>query len=115
MFSQVIYGKDLGLYKFADIYKLIYCWEIDWDVLVQKTMEYGIEKEVFFVFTQLMELFPTIGDMISLQIMEKLKPNELSYLDEVLSIADKKTYLWKNTILDRQFDKDRMNYLVELS
>ena len=113
LYSQVITGKDMGLYKFVDIQRVIAKWPINWELLLSKTRGYGLEKEVYYVLYQLVAIFPGIGNKELSNVMEALKPADLSYLDRVISTEEKKTYIWKNTVLERLFDHNRMQYLIE--
>ncbi len=98
--------KDLKIYKFADLYMYIrkFADKIDWNLLVSRVKEYGLEKIVYYNFYYIELMF---GEIVPRFVKDSLKPDDLSYLDEY-AIENKEPSTWEFDFFTRLFDVNRI-------
>jgi hypothetical protein len=98
--------KDLKLYKFADLHMYIskYAGEFDWDQLLERVRGYGLEKVVYYNFHYMTLVF---GPLVPAYVMEALKPEDLTYLDEY-AIENREPSVWEFDFFTRLFDVNRI-------
>lgn len=104
-------GIDLLLYKIVDLLALLEGgkYPVDLAAVVEQAETFGFTREVYFAFAYLDALYP---GRIPANIMDRLRPDSLSYLDEVRN-NEKLVHTWKRPIVERFFDPLRNRELVE--
>lgn len=108
--------RDMTLYKFVDIYLFLKKFgDKDFtDKLAEKIIRYGFEKECYYAIVNTCRLFDiceeNIGDLI-----KKITPDDLSYLNRVIYPAEKKTYAFDVDIREWCFLNNRKDYLSEVT
>ncbi len=103
--------RDLKIYKFSDVYMYIRKFgdQIDWNLLVERVEEYGIQKVIYYNFHHIELMF---GEIVPEWVKERLKPEVLTYLDEY-GIENKEASRWEWPFFTRLFDTDRVLQLTE--
>ena len=98
--------RDLKIYKFADIYMYIkrFYDQIEWKLLVERVKGYNLEKVIYYNFHYLEMMF---GEIIPIDVMDALRPEDLSYLDEY-GIENKEPSKWEFDFFTRLFDTNRV-------
>ncbi|HEX3028160.1 MAG TPA: nucleotidyltransferase family protein [Clostridia bacterium] len=98
--------KDLKIYKFADLYMYIrkFSGLIDWNMLVERVKEYKLDKIVYYNFYYIELMF---GEIVPQSVMNSLKPEDLSYLDEY-AVENKEPSKWEFDFFTRLFDVNRI-------
>lgn len=113
MYDMVKAIRDLTLYKFIDTYMYLHQYNIDWAKLVLRCKDYKLEEGCFYALEYIRTVFPKLNDDISfLNTLQSIRPDNLSYLDEVIHLSKNELYTWKGDILERLFDNNKMNELV---
>jgi Uncharacterised nucleotidyltransferase len=104
-------GIDLLLYKIADLLALLEGdrYPVDVATVAERAEAYGFSREVYFALAYLDTLYP---GRVPENIMDRLRPDSLSYLDEVRN-SGKLVHTWKRPIVERFFDPQRNRELVE--
>jgi hypothetical protein len=103
--------RDLKIYKFADLFMYIkkFFNDIDWELLVERVSGYGLEKVVYYNFHYIEMMF---GEIIPVSVMDRLRPSDLSYLDEY-GIENKEPSKWEYDFFTRLFDTNRVLTLAQ--
>ncbi|MDP4094933.1 MAG: nucleotidyltransferase family protein [Bacillota bacterium] len=103
--------RDLKIYKFADLFMYVerFFEKIDWDLLVGRIKDYRLEKVVYYNFYYIEMMF---GQIIPGKVMNSLRPDDLSYLDEY-GIENKEPSIWEFDFFTRLFDTNRVLSITE--
>lgn len=112
IYNWVEMGRDQGLYKYLDIY-LLSCLKTDKvlnKTLVDKIKEYGLEKECYYALSGTSELF---GMSYGADIIESIKPEDTSFINEIYKPDDKKVYRFDMCFTDWVFCGKRSAFLYE--
>jgi hypothetical protein len=98
--------RDLKIYKFADLYMYIkkFYGQIDWLQLKERVKAYKLEKVVYYNFHYIEMMF---GEIIPVDVMTDLRPEDLSYLDEY-GIENNEPAKWEFDFFTRLFDTNRV-------
>ncbi|MFF2483001.1 nucleotidyltransferase family protein [Paenibacillus sp. NPDC058071] len=108
--------RDLGLYKFADIYAFLTDPHIlvDSRKLIEIARANHIEKECYYALYNTSLLFPSLNGSEQFgEMLDGLRPLDLAYLDEVIDPTDSSIkYKWSRGFLERFFDMNRSELLV---
>lgn len=116
VYDWVRMGRDLSLYKFLDIYLLI-ANNNDKNLflkLLQKIKAYGVEKECYYSLFFTSELFNISDENQIIQIIKDIKPNDISYLDEVIFPSENRQFKFSKGFMDRVFLSKRISLLQEI-
>lgn len=100
-------GKDLDLYKLADIYYIFKSDVLDIDLLNKYIVSYGVEQEVGSVLQQVGEVFM---DSQLIELSQKYKHEQ----PKVIDYDNKKVYAWEATIRERICNFKTGKYLKEV-
>lgn len=107
----VEWQRDLGLYKFVDIYAFLTDPNIrlDWDKLVWILKTHRIAEQCYFAFEYTRTFFPALNDHIEfIQLMRTIKPQDSGYLDCVVDASNPNiVYRWNKNLIARFFDMKR--------
>ncbi|MEM5662575.1 nucleotidyltransferase family protein [Bacillus cereus] len=104
---EILAYRDLGLYKLCDIQYLINNKKdiINWDVFVQKTIDGGFIDGVYYSLYLTSQVYNCVPPQ---DILEKLRPNNLGYLNQYID-EKQRIHEWNdNGILSRFFDFNRV-------
>ena len=113
-YAWIEMGRDLSLYKFADIYLLLCEFEAqDYVVLEQRIHELGMEQECVYAMLGTEQLF-SIRDAGFLSCIKRLSQNGTTILDKVIDPARGKEYVYTVDFCTRFFDENRKNHLKEV-
>ncbi len=113
-YAWIEMGRDLSLYKFADIYLLAneYTKE-DYNIIEKRIKELGMEKECAYSMLGALLLFP-ITDENFIRISENLYEGNDDCLNKVIDPVHRKEYQYTTDFLTRFFDENRKKYLQEV-
>lgn len=103
--------NDLTLYKLCDIFYLLLHEEIliQWDRFYESVEATQSQKGVYYTLSNLNELY---GEVVPEEILTRLKPRDLSYLNEVYQYnSDEVVGRWETSFIERFFNHDRINLL----
>lgn len=106
--------KDLNLYKFNDIYNVLKKNVNDKlpDILVTKINNYGVKKECYYALYNALNIYGGLGDIDGYQkVLEKKKPEDITYLKEIVSPMDKKVYKYNMDFIDWFASDNRVEHL----
>jgi hypothetical protein len=81
-----------------------YAGQFDWNVLLERVRGYSLEKVVYYNFHFMTMIF---GPLVPAYVMEALKPDDLSYLDEY-AIENQEPSKWEFDFFTRLFDVNRI-------
>lgn len=113
-YAWIEMGRDLSLYKFADIYLLLREFKAhDYTALEQRMHELGMEQECIYAMLGTKLLF-SVQDAEFLSFTERLSQNQEAVLDKAIDPARGKEYTYTVDFCTRFFDDDRKNYLKEV-
>lgn len=109
--SWVTNLRDLQIYKFTDIAIFVERnFEfIKWEDLVEFCKRTKCEKIVYYSFYYVNMMF---GDIIPNGVMQELKPDDLTYLDEY-GIENEKPSKWDSDFFTRLFETNRILQLTD--
>lgn len=116
VYDWVKRNSDMSLYKFVDIYLFLKKFgNIEFlDELGKRIIEYGFEKECYYAIVNTYKLFDICEENIN-ELMRKIAPVDLSYLNRVISPADRKAYTYNANIKEWCFLNNRKDYLHEIT
>lgn len=108
-------GRDLSLYKFADIYLFIveFFNESFAKQFMKRVTQLGLEKECYYALERTQELF-NVGNSNIDAILNEMKAENIASLNHIYSPIDNKTYMFRERFTDWVFLPDRMNRLTEI-
>ena len=116
--TWVDWQRDLGLYKFVDIYGFLTepSSEIKWDRFIEIITENNIIEECYYSLEYTRTFFPVLGDIQGfVDMMEKIKPANTDYLEQVIDGGNPDIkYQWTKGLLTRFFDMKRINLLEKI-
>lgn len=108
--------RDMTLYKFVDIYLFLkkFADKTFTDKLAKKIPGYSFEKECYFAIVNTCRLFDICEENIN-ELMKKIAPDDLSYLNRVICPAERKTYTFNADIKEWCFLNNRKDYLSAIT
>ncbi|SDD05771.1 Uncharacterised nucleotidyltransferase [Paenibacillus sp. UNCCL117] len=116
--TWVEWQRDLGLYKFVDIYGFLTDpqLEIDWERFEEVIHANNIVEECYYALEYARTFFPALGDIEAFaSALERIRPANTDYLEQVIDGADSSiVYAWKEDLLTRFFDLKRYRSLERL-
>lgn len=106
--------KDLNLYKFNDIYNILKT-NVNtklFDDLVTRINDYGVNKECYYALFNALNIYRALGDIEGYQeFLERIKPEDMTYLKEIVSPMDKKIYKYSIDFIDWFASDNRVEHL----
>ncbi|HBR32187.1 MAG TPA: hypothetical protein DD733_08920 [Clostridiales bacterium] len=108
-------SRDLSLYKFCDIYLLVYKWmnEEFFKRLKRRINELNFGKECFYAFVYTKKLF-NIKNRCLDRLISDIKPKNTAFLKEIIQPEENKVYRHKKSLTDWIFINNRRSYLYEV-
>ena len=107
-------GRDLSLYKFADLYLLLADWpESGYEALNRRVRETGLEKEAYEALAGTRELFELDSPALD-RFLNAIRPAGTPYLRQVIRPDTHTLYEHAMSIADWLFCPDRGQYLKEV-
>jgi hypothetical protein len=118
--TETVELVDLVLYKLVDVLGLLgnRTYPLDETRVLARVAQLGMAQEVYFALHHLAELFPGHAP---LELMEALRPDSVSYIDEVQDFAappntaQARWHSYSSPIIDRFFNTWRLLELVDES
>ena len=101
--------RDLSLYKFVDIYVLIFGSRqpINWTKLEKVITKHNLQKGCYYALFYASVLFPSLKTDEFIILLEKIRPSDTKYLNQIIDIKQRRTYTWHVDFLTRLFDVKR--------
>ncbi|XID90680.1 nucleotidyltransferase family protein [Paenibacillaceae bacterium WGS1546] len=113
--TWVEWQRDLGLYKFVDLYGFLTdsALQIDWNGFIRIVRDNDIVKESFYALEYARTFFPVLNDNRAfIEALEQIKPDNTDYLEQVIDGGDASiVYRWTKGLLPRFFDMHRYDSL----
>jgi hypothetical protein len=82
------------------------------DILVTKINNYGVKKECYYALYNALNIYGGLGDIDGYQkVLEKIKPEDITYLKEIVSPMDKKVYKYNMDFIDWFASDNRVEHL----
>ncbi|MFF2154424.1 nucleotidyltransferase family protein [Paenibacillus chitinolyticus] len=106
-YEEVIFNRDLLLYKILDLYQIIYSQQLNWNVFCSRIEEYNLVKEVYYALYYAHSIY----DCVPSGVLEKLTPDDTKFINE-LDIIDSK-HIWSDSINERIFNFNRARIIEE--
>lgn len=109
--------RDLQLYKFSDINVIMrkYMNDTFARTLAEVIIQNGLCKECYYTLYNAKEIFPNLGaDKAYEMLLMMIKPDNLSYMKEIIDPINKKTYVYSNSFVEWFENKNRYSSLVGL-
>lgn len=107
--------RDLGIYKFLDLYAFLTKpgMEIDVQGFVDIAEENRLVEACYYSFELARQMFPSLeANVTFINLLQRLKPKDVSYLNRIIDPQnDKIEYEWKVDFLTRLFDLRRHEQL----
>lgn len=112
--SWVEMGRDISLYKYCDIYLYLkrYMNAAYMEKLIRRIDEVDLRKECYYALYYTKELFDIRDDSMD-QVLKKIRPTELSFMQQVIDPQNKKTYSFDMQYSDWVFCNNRRELLNE--
>lgn len=107
--------RDMSLYKFCDLYFLLYAYTLeDYALLFTETKKYDLNLQCYYALEMMRALFQ-LEDPMLLDFLARISPHDPEVLDRVLDPAGKKEYYYvEKDVRRRFFEKDRPALLKEV-
>lgn len=107
--------RDMSLYKFCDLYFLLYAYTLeDYGLLLTETKKYDLTLQCYYALEMMRALFQ-LKDPMLLGFLARITPPDPDVLDRVLDPAGKKEYRYaEKDVRRRFFEKDRLALLKEV-
>ncbi|HEY0828909.1 MAG TPA: nucleotidyltransferase family protein, partial [Bacilli bacterium] len=116
--TWVEWQRDLGLYKFIDIYGFLTdsSLEINWDLFVNLIKDNHIINECYYSLEYTRTFFPILRENTGfIEMLETIKPENTEYLEQVVDGGDATIiYQWKKDLISRFFDMKRYKSLEKI-
>ena len=114
-YAWVEMERDLSLYKFVDLYLLLWKWtdESIYDSLANRTQEHQQQKAVYYSMVRTRELFEIQNEMLD-KLLDSVKPEEPFFMNEIVQPAAKKTFRYDMAYIDWLFTSGRKEKLNEV-
>jgi len=116
VYAWVAMSRDLSLYKFADIYLLLNLWSsVEFYQKLQNRIEsLKLQKECYYALLYTCELFG-IADDFARQFLNRIRPQDISYLKMVIWPEKNITYGYREDFTDWLFLSGRKERLYEIA
>ncbi|MEW9700452.1 nucleotidyltransferase family protein [Paenibacillus sp. SI8] len=113
--TWVEFQRDLGLYKFVDIYGFLTDPQLhlDWDKFIEIVTTHQIGNEAYYALEHTRTFFPALDQYGPfMQALERIKPANTDYLEQVVDAANPQiVYQWNKDLVSRFFDMKRFHCL----
>lgn len=108
-------GRDMSLYKFCDLYLLLYAYTLqDYALLAEKAKEYDLLFPCYYALEATRTLLQ-IEDPMLLGCLARICPSDLRIMDRVVDPSGGRDFLYSVSDLRRRFfTKDRRTLLKEV-
>ncbi len=114
LYPWVEMGRDLTLYKFADLYLLSARGHFDeHDDLVYRIRELGMEQECYYALCHTATLFG-IQNPALFALLERIKPENTVFMKQIYMPSEQKTFSFDMDYTDWFFCKNRAGALTEV-
>ncbi|UJF31351.1 nucleotidyltransferase family protein [Paenibacillus hexagrammi] len=117
--TWVEFQRDLGLYKFVDIYGFLTDpqLQLDWDTFMAILQDNQIVNEAYYALEHTRGFFPVLNQYPAfMQALQRIKPDNIAYLEQVVDAANPEiVYQWNKDLISRFFDMKRYNCLDRLA
>ncbi|MDP5274596.1 nucleotidyltransferase family protein [Chengkuizengella axinellae] len=117
--NWVEWQRDLGLYKFVDIYGFLTdpSMNLNWDKFIHIMEINNIKDECYYALDYTRTFFPVVNEDVSfIGMMNQIKPQNTDYLDQVVDASDESiVYQWKKDLISRFFDMKRFKSLERVA
>ena len=116
VYSWVVFVRDQALYKYLDIYLFLstYINDTFTSDLIRKIKEYGVEKECYYALYRANELFPINDKIMVDNILQSIKPDDISYLNKIIDPQSGKIYEYNMNFTEWVFCGKRRDMLHEV-
>ncbi|GGI46479.1 hypothetical protein GCM10008018_17300 [Paenibacillus marchantiophytorum] len=116
--TWVDFQRDLGLYKFVDIYGFLTDPHIDlnWDKFVAILTNNQIINEAYYALEHTRVFFPILNEYEGfIDMLNAIKPTNTDYLEQVVDASNAQlVYKWNKDLITRFFDLKRYNCLDQV-
>ncbi|MDB5054470.1 MAG: putative nucleotidyltransferase [Bacilli bacterium] len=116
--TWVGYQRDLGLYKFVDIYGFLTDVNlvVNWSLFIEIITKNNIINESFYALEYTRTFFPILNeDAEFIAMLKKIKPENIAYLEQVVDASNANViYKWNKDLISRFFDMKRYNALDQI-
>ncbi|MCD1258651.1 nucleotidyltransferase family protein [Paenibacillus athensensis] len=113
--NWVDYQRDLGLYKFVDIYGFLTdpTIKVDWNKFIAIINENNIVNESYYALEYTRTFFPVLNEIESfIAALNSIKPQDTEYLNQVVDPTNSSiVYEYNQDLLTRFFNMKRYNSL----
>lgn len=116
VYAWVAMERDLSLYKFVDIYMILYehTDKLWYDNLALAIKEYGLEKECYYALLHTKELFRIDNRFIE-NLINNIRPTNLNYLNNIIQPDKGKVYIYKEPFSEWVFMSKKKERLYEIT
>ena len=104
VYNWVESQRDLLLYKFVDIFTYARTQDIDWERFLVLSTEHNLCDGAYVAFKYTKDL---LGACAPEELVEALRPNNSTILDEVIDPATQRSYRWTRSLRERFFELRR--------
>lgn len=109
--AWVIMGRDLSLYKFCDLYTMLYSFDFyDTEEFARIVNEENLQNECYFSINYMQMLFRINNKNIT-KLLSLITPKSKKVMDTVIDPENNERYCYKISPVKRLFCANRMNYL----
>ncbi|MFD1735389.1 nucleotidyltransferase family protein [Bacillus salitolerans] len=109
---SIRHGKDIELIKYVDLYRFILknFSQINWEYFIFNIniLSQDGKKAVFYTFYHLELIF---GDIIPVEIMSCLRPEDITFLNDY-GLDEEKVFRWEKSFDERIFWSDRKFQII---
>jgi len=107
VYNWVEFGRDQGLYKYLDIYLMLNKFE---DIInFEKINSLGLQKECYYALNG-------VNKLLDLNVpLENIQISDLSFLNEITDVVNKKVYRYDIDFIDWIFCAKRNEMLYEIT
>ncbi|MEW9699664.1 nucleotidyltransferase family protein [Paenibacillus sp. SI8] len=116
--NWVEWQRDLGLYKFVDIYAFLTDpnLELDWQKLIDIMQSNDIINECYYSLAHTLTFFPVLNENTGfINMLAQIKPEQTDFLEQVVDPANSNiVYKWNKDLISRFFDMKRFGSLEKI-
>jgi len=116
-YDWVLSRRDLLLYKFCDINVFVnkFATESFFINLLERIVEFGVEKECFYTFKNSSIIYPSLNDIEGfVSLKNAVKPLDLEFMSQIIYPRERKIFSYDMSFTDWFFCSDRASQLSEV-
>lgn len=107
-------NRDLSIYKFCDIYALLFKWgeKSFFRTFADRIQQFGVQKECCYALAGTLACYPSLSNVDGFQdLLKEITPPDISFMKEVIQPKTGEVYSYEYSFLDWLFLSKRCSKL----